>query len=58
MDKMIVKFGLISGTIFTMLIFASSYANEYIPENSVSAPLPQIVKAPRCLDLIDYILIS
>ena len=47
MQKLFVKFGLISGVLFSFLIFVSSYGNEPSTDETVVAPLPQVVRAPN-----------
>ena len=47
MDNIFVRFGLISGVVFSFLIFVSSYASENTTDEKVVAPLPQVVRAPN-----------
>ena len=47
MDKIFIRFGLISGLLFTFLIFISSYAEVKAPIDSTETPLPQIIQAPK-----------
>ncbi len=47
MEKLIVRFSLVAGAVFMMLIFVSSYATEPVEANNFNSPLPQIVKAPN-----------
>ena len=54
MDKMFVKFGLLSGIIFTFLIFISSYAEENDPTPANAHPLPQIIQAPKLDKQFDW----
>ncbi len=54
MDKLIVRFCLLSGTVFTLLIFISSYAGEVSKVESIATPLPQVVKAPNINKQFDW----
>ena len=47
MQRLFLKFALISGAIFSFLILISSHASENITDPVTDSPLPQIVKAPN-----------
>lgn len=47
MDNIFVRFGLISGIIFSFLIFVSSYASEPTTDKDGERALPQEVRAPN-----------
>lgn len=53
MDKLILRFGLISGVIFTLLIFVSSYAEE-APASVNTNQLPQIIQSPSINKQFDW----
>jgi len=53
MDKLILRFGLISGVIFTLLIFVSSYAEEASADIEANQ-LPQIIQAPNINKQFDW----